>query len=147
MPSKPQSVQQLISQNSHLYSLQKSIQQQQAILSLVKSHLPAGLASHCWNAGIQRSQLILTVDTSVWASKLRFLTPQLLSTLRKQHPGIAGIKVRCAPQQQIKPLKTARPADKRPSAKAGDFIAQSATHFRHEALKAALQRLAKTLKH
>jgi hypothetical protein len=42
------------------------------------------LSQHCRVVNIRKSTLVIAVDSSVWANKLRFQLPELLSELRQQ---------------------------------------------------------------
>jgi hypothetical protein len=48
----------------------------------VRHYLAEELAAHCQVANYQAGKLVLIVDSSVWASRLRFSIPQLCKSLQ-----------------------------------------------------------------
>ena len=145
MPAKPRQIKQLLQHNEGLRPLYAQIRQQQQLLSLVRSSLPPTLARHCADASLTGSVLQLFADTPVWVSKLRFQAPSLLSSLRRQHPAIASISVRCQKPQRPLGRRGAVPSAHH-SNRASATIAQSIDMVSDSTLRAALLRLARAVR-
>jgi hypothetical protein len=62
--------------------------------------LPAPLDSHCLHATIDDHVLVVTTDSSAWASRLRFAVPELLRklTLSGAYDAVVSCRVRIQPQ-------------------------------------------------
>jgi len=146
MPRKPRPINQWLQAQSSLKTLQLQIELQQELLLQVHASLPAKLAKHCSSAQVQGSALILFTDTPVWASKLRFLSPQLLSKLRASHPGIASVSVKLAVVQRQSPVPKKVRRLVRRSNVAADIVDNSKAGISSPALRSALGRLAKALR-
>lgn len=127
-----------------LAHLTAQAQYQERLLARLRVELPEPLACHCIGATLKGSTLSLLVDSPVWNARLRFQSPQLLSRLRGDFPGLANIQV-----------SVARPADTRPrpsphrsrtrSTQAASIVEQASSDISDPALSEALQRLAKAL--
>lgn len=125
--------------------LQRAIQRASQLNQLnraVKSLLPVELADHCRVANLRDNCLIIHVDANVWATRLRYQTPELLKALHEQ------LKLNQARKIEIKvtpsfpsSVKTNRRATL--SSDAAATITASAKHITHPALRTALERLAK----
>ena len=112
---------------------------------LIKQYLPSPLVNHCQVANLRHGKLVLSVDSPVWATKLRFYMPELLAALRQQprFAGLAGMDVCVAPE----PLPMAvAPKITLPVRKISDsnrrMLLELATSIKDERLKAALMALA-----
>lgn len=85
------------------------IQQTQLITTanaLLKKLLPASLCDHCQVLNIQKNLLIVETDHATWNTRLRYLTPELLDTL-KQHEefkNLSSIHCRVNPKLHQKPV-------------------------------------------
>jgi len=145
MPAKPRRVTQLLQHDSALKPLYSEIQRQQQLLAQVRKSLPPSLAAHCCGARLDGSVLHLLTDTPVWVSKLRFQAPALLGTLRRRHPALASIKVRCDKPQRSAGRRRAVPRA-RHSNQAAKRVGESAEGISNPALRIALLRLARALR-
>jgi len=145
MRFKPRQIGQLLSQNNALKPLYAQTQHQQQLLAQIRKNLPPNMARHCSAAILNGTVLNLFTDSPVWVSKMRFQSPNLLTAIRTQYPGIANINIRCG-----KPLKPRRLGEKRASARHSDhasrWVNDSAQDIENSALRSALQRLARALK-
>ena len=56
----------------------------------IRQQLPETIAPHCRIAALERNRLTLLVESSAWATRLRYLSAQLLTTLRRD-PDLAGL--------------------------------------------------------
>jgi len=146
MAAKPRRINQLFQQQSALKSLYAEVQQQQQLLALVRQTLPPNLAEHCCEARLRGTVLTLFTDTPVWASKLRFITPRLLSELRSQFPGLASISVKTQVAQRRRPVRPRRKNAARHSDRAAATVDDGADSVTSPALRFALKRLARALR-
>ena len=139
----PKSVRHLLKDKPTLKLLELEISAQKALLAEVRSVLPEDLAAHCVGAQLRDRQLVLHADAAVWATRLRYLAPQLLSLLQIRHPALREVKTRLLhPQLPRAPRR--HPA--RRSDNAAEIIHHSAQDTKHAPLRDALLRLSKALK-
>ncbi|MDF2940091.1 MAG: hypothetical protein K0R66_733 [Gammaproteobacteria bacterium] len=82
----------------------------QSLNELVKKDLPANLRKHVRVLNLSQGKLVLEVENSSWATKLRFALPELLSSLRKV-PELAGLRTI---EHQIATKQHKSPASKKP---------------------------------
>lgn len=114
-----------------------ALDQQAKLLAAVRKAIPAEFASACYHALIRDRVLVLHVDSAAWASRLRYLTPGLLSALRRAYPGLKSGRIR------VRPSGTGRPAGRRArlSRAARSSLADAAEGMTDTDLSAALARL------
>ncbi len=55
----------------------------QRVASTIKELLPPALAAHCQPGNIANDTLTIYLDSSAWATKIRYFSPQLLAHLGK----------------------------------------------------------------
>ena len=105
--------------------------------------LPTPLNEHCRILTISGTTLILTADSSVWAARLRFHTPQLVKQLASYRPiSIAAVRIRVKPP--ARPATPVKPkATPRRSPLAAAALKQAAQSISDPALKSGLLRLAR----
>lgn len=144
MARSPKSVRHLLKDKPTLKRLELEISAQKALLGQVRHLLPNELAGHCVAAQMRDQHLILHTDSPVWATRLRYFAPQLISLLKSGDPSLRGIKVRL--------VLTRSPQRRRlPAARHSDFAAaiihDSAEDTKQPQLREALKRLSATLKH
>lgn len=139
----PKSVRHLLKDKPTLKLLELEISAQKALLAEVRNVMPEDLAAHCVAAQRRDCQLILHADAAVWATRLRYLAPQLVSLLQTRHSSLREIKIRLLRPQSPRPLRR-HPA--RRSDNAAGIIHDSAQDTKHAALRDALLRLSKALK-
>jgi len=86
---------------NHQARLFQQNQRHAALLETIQELLPDSSKAHCLSAQLKYDNLIVHVDSSAWASKLRFQLTTLLPTLRRQQGYHAATKVtmRIQPQQ------------------------------------------------
>ena len=88
--------------HSDLAILVTRTRQLQRWTGLFRAQLDAELAPHCYVSGIEDTSLLIYVDTAAWATRLRFVAPQLLPILRSTNPvfsDLSNIKVKVLSQQ------------------------------------------------
>ncbi len=141
-----QNIHKLIKRNSTLTNLARSITEHQKLLDFVRALLPKSIAPHCLSAVRNESNLTLFVDSPAWSSRLRYLTPELLRSLKNHSPRVTHIKIRITPASNNS--KTHRP--KRhptpPSFEEAEQIKKTAMFVDDPELCAALHRLARHFK-
>ncbi|MCK5718305.1 MAG: DUF721 domain-containing protein [Thiomargarita sp.] len=66
---------------------------------IVKASLPVPLNQHCHVANFRNNILIIYSDSPLWANRLRFMTPELVSQLRQNRvsPTIEHIEIKVRP--------------------------------------------------
>ncbi len=89
--------------NTHSQQLQRLNRQLQACL-------PAQMRPHVVLANCQQRTLSLHADSSVWASRLRFISPQLLPRWREQAPDmlVDKLQIKVCPDSFAPPLPPAK---------------------------------------
>lgn len=138
MARSPKSVRHLLKDKPTLKLLEREIRAQNALLNQIRRLLPADLAPHCRAAQIREGLLVLHVDSPVWATRLRYLAPELLSLLRPDHTALSAVTVKVLVEREsCRPRH--RPAQH--SAVAASIIHDSAEDTKHPQLRAALERL------
>lgn len=143
MAHSPKSVRHLLKDKPTLKILELEISAQKALLAEVRRLLPGELADHCIAAQQRGPQLVLHVDSPVWATRLRFLAPRLLELLCSEYTGLQDVRVkllvpRAAPRAQPRPARR--------SDVGAAIIHESAADTKHAALRKALERLSLALK-
>ncbi len=63
-------------------AFQKRANELQLIHEKIKTILPSPLCDHCVLANVDKNRLTLHTDSSAWAARLRFKTPEILSCLK-----------------------------------------------------------------
>ena len=140
------SLQHYLHHHPPLRQLRTRLQEQQHLLQQVQQWLAAPLSSHCHSATLQKTRLILTADSPIWADQLRYQTPSLLHRLRTTHPSLTTIKVRSRPVFSPSGLLRSTTSIQRPDAhRHARLINDSACDIQDPILKAALKKLALTL--
>ena len=137
------SVRHLLQDKPTLHHLEHETNAQRALLAEIRRLLPGELAAHCVSARLHGERLVLHADSPVWASRLRFMSAELLSLLENGDRSLREIKIRLLPTRG-QGTKRTHPA--RRSQTAGDIVAESAQHVESAPLRRALQRLSRTLK-
>jgi hypothetical protein len=108
--------------------------------ALVRLCLGDELAAHCRLADLRSGRLVLAADTSAWATRLRYHTPEIREKLAAAGLTVAECRIVVAPP----PDRAAEPGP-RPgmSARGADTLNATAETIRDPALAAALRRLAR----
>lgn len=108
-------------------------------------YLEPDLRAHCQVANYRDGQIVIQVDSPVFATLLRFQLPHLLSLLRKE-PGLAGIT---SLQHIVRPiastavLKSYPEIDRKLSVDNAAYLQDLALTISDEKLKAVLEHIAK----
>lgn len=144
MTRRPKLVRQLLKSKPTLKQLELEISAQKALLLDVHRHLPTELVPHCIAAQQHDDRLVLHCDSPVWATRLRYIAPQLLSLLQPRRKDLREIKVRLFIASQKQPLRAKSRAMH--SDVAADIVRSSAADFEHGPLQQAMLRLSRALK-
>lgn len=121
--------------------LTASIQEQGRLLSLVRSLLPAPLCDHCLFVRSGSRGLVIYTDSSVWASRLRYLSNDLCLKLRERGHPFGKINVRILPAERPR-QRPARIANSLSAANA-ELMLSVAQDIQDPDLRAALERLSR----
>lgn len=118
--------------------LQKAGRLQQ-LQSQLHRLLPADLATHVQLANLRGDRLVLTADSSAWASRLRYLSADLLLQLRTNGWRCQRIDVKVAPLIQAPPSANVK---RSLSSASRRLLRQTAKHIDDPEMAATLQKLA-----
>jgi hypothetical protein len=131
--------------NGLLKTLVESCARAERVAKLVAGQLPEPLARHCRAANLADGILTLHSDSPVWTTRLRFVGPRLLESLRR-HPDLGEareVRIRSTPvlparsaHHPLRPLPRLSPA-------AANHLREAALTISAPALRAALLRLAR----
>jgi hypothetical protein len=116
-------------------------QEQHALLLQVRRLIPAPLNSHCAAAIKKNTQLVIYVDSSTWASRLRFSVRDLTKQLKSENISVERIRVRVI--IKTKAAVTKRGPLRKMTPDNASIINQTADGIADPSLRAALKRLGK----
>lgn len=144
--NKPKTLPELFSgqMNDSLDGLIRRGRQLHGLNILLGELLGTELASHCQLANIRENTLILATDSSAWATRLRYMAPQLIQQLKgdKRLNGIDTVHVIITPP--VSPGDTSHPVRRASmSESASECINQCAEGISDPQLSSALKHLAK----
>lgn len=142
MARSPRSVRRLLQDKPTLRRLADELDAQNALLADVRHCLPDDLAAHCVSARLHDGTLVLHTDAAAWATRIRFLAPQLSGVLRPEYRTLQRVKVRLLGDTPRGP-KPVTKAIRSPAA--AEIIHTSAAHATSEPLRDALRRLARAV--
>lgn len=130
--------------SSQMQSLLAKVQSLQALQEIVNKALPPEIQPHCCLANFHEGKLILQVDSSVFAMRLRYALPSLNAKLRLLIPTLRQIDFFIQPSND-KPVR--RETHQIPvSSQAATIIRDFADSMDNtDPLRCALQRLATSL--
>ncbi|MCK5876015.1 MAG: DUF721 domain-containing protein [Candidatus Marithrix sp.] len=74
----------IANKSSWLYSLSQHCQILKSINSKFNNSLPSPLSEHCQVANWRENTLIVHTDSSLWATRLRYMTPFLIANWQKE---------------------------------------------------------------
>ena len=123
-------------------TIRAKLQQNKGLLQQIRMLLPTAMSEHCTDAvAIDHDQLILYVDSSAWASRLRFFSGDLAIKLREKQQFFKKIYIKIS----IDNSKTQRTQSKKRtrflSGKNSELLRKIANHTPDPELRAALERL------
>lgn len=135
----------LNSENHELASLITRVRLLDRYSRRLRQLLPTPLCDHCRIADIRENELTIGVDNAVWATKLRFHSPSLLSQLQQNYQELAGItRIKILVLQETS-LRVSEQPPQQPLQLSTENAAQLnglAETVEDERLRAALRRLA-----
>jgi hypothetical protein len=139
----PRPVDITLKQRGQLQSITGHARQLQSWQRVIQSCLNEPLCSHVQLANFRNGLLILQTDSPVWASKLRYLVPELVKQCRS-HPAfqsLRDIRILVSPFRLTpEPEPPRRPTL---SAASRQLLEKTADHIDHPGLKASLLRLSR----
>lgn len=116
--------------NQRFVSFKQSIVQQKKIQAQTIELLQKFQLGTCRLSRIERNKAVITAPSATWLNRLRQLKFQLLSELRKTHPGLITLEFKINPQlASIKPEPIKKIINQR------KITVQSAEHIREIARK------------
>ena len=140
----PRPLNRLLARDKTLKSLISQSDDNELLLQSVRSRLPDPLCDHCVGAVLDRNTLILFVDSSIWATRLRFLQNKLktdLSPLKIRYSNLK-VKVFHPTGKVLNPRHPQTPLNRVNA----EIIGQCAATTSDEQLREALLRLAEHVK-
>lgn len=142
MAQPTHSIRQLMRRDASLKAIADEAKAQQTLLDELRECLPAELAEHCSAARLRDRRLVISMDSPAWATRLRYLAPQLLESLRPLHSALATIEVKVA-VARLRPPGRRRKA--RRSSVGARIIHECALDTSEEPLREALLRLSRAV--
>ena len=142
MKRRLSSINDYLGKGSVIQKLLSKSHEQQVLLRQVRSQLPAPLNEHCVAAVIKARRLLIYTDASIWASRLRFSSRDLLRQLAGNGINLEKITVRVMLSKSPPKHAKSHPA-RQLSTENADMIRQTADGISDPALRAALRRLGK----
>jgi hypothetical protein len=136
------SITKLLKAQSNLTQLNRQLAQHQKLAEQVRDLLPPPLDEQLLAAVLNGRRLTLLVRSPVWASRLRYLAPQLLRQLRQQGLLVEQLHPRIVPEQG-KPRKSAPRNVPVLSPQSAKLLRQTAEALEAGPLREALVRLSR----
>jgi hypothetical protein len=115
------------------------IERNARLLRQIQRALPSPLDEHCLHASLQSGELTLVTDSPVWASRLRFFTPEIERSLDRRFGPVSSCRIRIRPGAAA-PLTAPK---HRLSSQAAQHLMDAAEGIADAALASALRRIAK----
>lgn len=109
------------------------------LLARVRDLLAPGVRPHCLQAAVTAGSLTLTVDSAAWATRLRYLAPDLAQGLTSA--GITAVKIRARPVD-MKPNRQSGERVSRLTAAVVDHLTDAADQMTDPGIAAVFRRLA-----
>jgi len=95
-------IKQVITSHTALTTLGRQLSGQRALADQVRALLPSPLKEQIRAAVLETRTLSLFVDSPVWASRLRYLAPELIRQLKRQGLIINQVRTRIVPESRRK---------------------------------------------
>jgi hypothetical protein len=141
MNKRPRLIKDFLQRTSTLHGLLEQSKAQLLLLQRVRSLIPSPLDSHCTAAVQKGTQLVLYVDSSTWASRLRFTTRDLARQLNAG--GITTERITVRVLLTSKPPRREYARIRQLSPENAALINQTAAGIADSNLREALLRLGK----
>lgn len=110
-----------------------------ALLARVRDLLAPGARPHCLQATLKGGALTVIVDAAAWATRLRYLAPELVRGLSAV--GVTAAKIRARPADK-EPIRQTAQRVPRLSAAAVDHLTAAAEDMSDPGMAAVFRRLA-----
>ena len=140
MPRQP--IQAWLTDTNRLQNLLSKAHYLNELSLIVRDYLAENLAAHCQVANYEAGRLKLLVDSSVWASQLRFCLPTLCKTLQAQPPFTQLQKIEYSVQTLYQPQALPKLPKAQLSSSSAELVASMAQSISDPKLQQALLRLA-----
>ncbi|MCU7933151.1 MAG: DUF721 domain-containing protein [Candidatus Thiodiazotropha sp. (ex Codakia rugifera)] len=121
--------------------LGKRLSAQKALYQQIKSYLPTPLETQLKAAVLQDGILSLFVVSPVWASRFRYLLPQLQRQLRENGVTVDRVRTRILPSNTANPFSKKQKQKIKLSRESSKQLRQAAASIDDKALKEAILRL------
>ncbi|MEJ1383718.1 MAG: DciA family protein [Candidatus Sedimenticola sp. (ex Thyasira tokunagai)] len=142
MKKKLRSLAECLNTGTTMQALLSRSRKQQQLLQQVRSMLPEPLCEHCVGAVKSASRLLIYVDSSAWAGRLRFISRELTTKLNESGLRVERITVRVMlspkPRRQTENRRL-----RQLSADNASLIIETAEAIDDPELQAAMKRLAR----
>ncbi|MEJ2593485.1 MAG: DciA family protein [Candidatus Thiodiazotropha sp.] len=135
-------LQQFISSHATLATLGQRLSRQRALLDQVRGLLPSPLSTQLQAAVLEARTLSLFVDSPVWASRLRYLAPELMRKLKQQDLIVDQVRTRIVPESRRSNATRGRQRLQL-SAQSAEQLRQTAVALTDEPLREAMLRLSR----
>jgi hypothetical protein len=136
-------VKQYLASDSVLTSLKTQLAAQSALKERVQKLLPAPIDEQIENAVMHSRTLTLWVNSPVWASRLRYLAPQLLRQLKQGGFILDRIQPRIQVAETRRPLKRRTGRKIQLSHGSAEALRHTADSLQDRPLREALMRLSR----
>ncbi|MCU7922769.1 MAG: DUF721 domain-containing protein [Candidatus Thiodiazotropha sp. (ex Dulcina madagascariensis)] len=121
--------------------LGKQLSAQKALFQRVRQYLPPPLDSQLKAAVMQEQTLSLFVSSPVWASRLRYLIPQLHRQLRESGLRVERLRTRILPDERAGAAKPTLKRRLKLSRESGELLRRTAASISDRQLRDAMLRL------
>lgn len=125
-------------------ALLNELRRRDELLQTVRAAVPEAIRVHCKQASLRDGLLSLSVDSPVWVRRLKFLSPQLVTDLRKLAIAVDDCRVRALPESTASRSDISARATFSPST-AASHLARAADGIADQPLADSLRRLADSL--
>lgn len=143
MKKSPQSIHKIMRKAPSIKQLLKEADADHNRLIQLRQMLPDELASHCVDVHLRNGRLVVYMNSPVWASRLRLLTPKITKEF-----GVRQLfcKVQVVQPNQTSATRSPNFNQVRHSQAAADLINSSATQHSDPEIEAILKRLANAVR-
>ena len=132
------SIDDILNEDKQLAQLQAEVARLQTATRTIREHLDPVISDHCTVVKCNSNELVLMVDSSVWAGRVRYLLPQLAGLFSQADGRTPRASIKVAPVR-----RTTAPTPRKPlSDAARATLAGTAEHIDDERLKRVLLRIA-----
>jgi len=122
----------------------EEVRRDQEALREAREALPPSLRDHCRRAVFSQDEITLVTESAVWATRLRFMAPEIVARLGRKHPAIRRCRVRITPTSS--PIRDPRRSQPRAhlSQATAHHLTATAEMLTDPGLAAVFRRLAAT---